>query len=204
MHSARSARRPRTQAARAQAPDLATSIDRFLDGDDRAFNDVYRALAPRVYGFLLQLTRDPSLAEDLTQETFTRMVQARAECKRGVDVAPWACTIARHLFCDHLRRMRNRTFSPGETDGYERTIGQPAPQPDEALAALSMVGGVEEVLATLPEGQVTAFRLVREEGHSLDEAAARLGRTELSVRLSLHRARTAIRAHLAERWGVAA
>lgn len=203
MHRAlHSARRPHLPPARSAAPWIAPAIDRFLDGDERAFRDVYRALAPRIHGVLLRLTRDPALAEDLTQETLTRVYQARGECRRGVDVTPWACTIARHLFFDHARRARLRRFEPGQADGYEQTLAQPAPQPDEALAARRMAGGVEEVLARLPEGQARAFRMVREEGQTHDEAAAQLGRTELSVRLSVHRARSAIRAHLADRWGV--
>ncbi|MFT3765696.1 MAG: RNA polymerase sigma factor [Minicystis sp.] len=202
--AAHPARRPGPPTARGATPQLTRAVDRFLGGDDRAFNDLYRALAPRVYGFLLRLARDPALAEDLTQETFTRIYQARGECRRDADIAPWACTIARNLFCDHVRRARLRRFEPGQADGYEHTLAPPAPQPDEALAARRMEGGVQEVLAGLPEGQVEAFRLVREEGRSLDEAAALLGRTELSVRLSVHRARTAIRAHLADRWGVSA
>lgn len=181
-----------------------TAIDRFVDGDDGAFSDVYRALSPRLYRFLLRLTRDALLAEDLVQETFTRMYKARSECRRGAEIMPWACTIARNLFCDHARRAKLQRLDMEEAQGRNHGLAEASPQPDDALAAERMAGCVEEVLARLPAGQTEAFRLVREHGSSMEEAATKLGRTELSVRLSVHRARTAIRAHLAERWGVSA
>lgn len=205
MHRpSRPSRRLFRSPSRSEHPDLAAAVDRFLGGDEHAFSTVYRALAPRVYGFLLRLTRERSLAEDLLQETFTRMVQARSDFRRGADIAPWACTIARHIFCDHVRRARVRQFEVEDASSYEHTLARPAPQPDEALSARRMARGVEAVLTALPRRQVEAFLLVREQGRSLDEAGAHLGRTELSVRLSVHRARSAIRAHLAETWGVSA
>jgi RNA polymerase sigma-70 factor (ECF subfamily) len=193
---------PSTPTPRGAAPHLAASVERFLDGDDQAFVHIYRALAPRVHAVLLRLCRERALAEDLTQETFTRMFQARDGWRRGADLAPWACTIARNLFCDHVRRARLRRSAADEAAGIERALDPRAPAPDEELAARRMANSVASVLAELPAGQVEAFRLVREEGHSLDEAASALGRTELSVRLSVHRARSAIRAHLADAWGV--
>jgi RNA polymerase sigma-70 factor (ECF subfamily) len=191
-------------AVRAAAPDLEDAVLRMIDGDERAFAEIYRALRPRVLGLLVRLTGDRALAEELAQETFMRLHQARATCRRDADITPWVLAIARNVRCDHARRTRARRFSPGEDAGYERSLPQPAPPPDEALVARLVARGVDEVLASLPEGQVRAFRLVREEGKSLDEAAALLGRSELAVRLSVHRARAAIREHLADRWGITA
>lgn len=170
-------------------------------GDDRDFDDVYRALAPRIYGRLKRLSSDASLAEDLTQETFERMYRSRAECWRGTDLAPWAFTIARNLFLDHVRRAEVQRAAVGQRDEGEQVSAPYAPTPEDEVAAWRMALSIEEVLGSLPEQQSKAFRLVRG-GQSSTDVAARVGRTELAVRLSVHRTRTAIREHLSERWDI--
>ncbi|WP_437589248.1 sigma factor-like helix-turn-helix DNA-binding protein [Sorangium sp. So ce1000] len=104
-------------------------------------------------------------------------------------------TIARRLFIEHLRSARReRLDAPDTLDGA-------AVAPDEELDARRMADAVEHVLRGLPARQVEAFRLVREEGRSLDEGAARRGCTEMAARLCAHRARASVRRHLGEAWG---
>lgn len=45
------------------------AMDRYASGDDAAFADLYDALAPRLYGFLLRLTGERGAAADLLQQT---------------------------------------------------------------------------------------------------------------------------------------
>jgi RNA polymerase sigma-70 factor (ECF subfamily) len=182
--------------------DPGATTQRFIDGDDDAFASIYRALGARIFGMLLRLTRERALAEDLTQETFMRIYQARGSCRHDADLAPWAFTIARNLFRDHARRAHMRRSTLDGVLALEDMLWGATPTPDEDLAALQMANSVGEVLAGLPEKQLEAFHLVREDGYSLNEAAARLGRSEMAVRLAVHRARTAVRAHFADHWGV--
>src|SRR4051794_9164921 len=44
---------------------LTSAMERYADGDDAAFGEIYDALAGRIYAFLLRQTRDPARAEDL-------------------------------------------------------------------------------------------------------------------------------------------
>jgi RNA polymerase sigma-70 factor (ECF subfamily) len=84
------------------------AMDRYACGDDAAFGDLYEALAPCLLGFLVRLTGDTSAAEDLLQQTFLQMHDARGRFARGADVTPWAMAIARRLFIDSTRRSRAR------------------------------------------------------------------------------------------------
>ncbi len=74
-----------------------SAMDRYAQGDDAAFSELYDALAPRLYGYLLRQTRNNARAEDLTQQTFLQMHCARGRFVRGADVVPWAFAIARRL-----------------------------------------------------------------------------------------------------------
>src|SRR5689334_19887620 len=106
---------------------LDNAVERLLDGDKMAFNEVYRALAPRVFRMLHRLARERATAEDLTQETFERMYRARAGCRRGADITPWAFAIARNLFLDHVRRARHRRLAASQDSTNERLFEDSAP-----------------------------------------------------------------------------
>jgi RNA polymerase sigma-70 factor (ECF subfamily) len=106
----------------------------FADAAERHLDDVYR--------YLLVLTRDPSLAEDLAAETFERALRAwrRFDPARS-SARTWLCTIGRSTALDHYRaekRRRNRERAVSEAEGQ---TGPPelglSPALERALAALS-------------------------------------------------------------------
>ena len=73
-------------------------------GDARAFERVYRVVAPRLAKILGRFGADPATAEDLVQETLFRLYSARQRYRHGESVLAWARTIARRLYVDRLRR----------------------------------------------------------------------------------------------------
>src|SRR5664279_2135342 len=85
---------------------LDRAMARFAGGEDAALAEVYDLGAPAVFTFLLRLSNDRPLAEDLTQETFLRIHRARGLYRSGASVLPWVYTIARRLFLDNVRSRR--------------------------------------------------------------------------------------------------
>src|SRR5690348_13085085 len=73
----------------------------FLDGDARAFDELFRLLSPRVVRFLRYLCGDLRVAEDLAQTTFLKVHRARESYQRGAPLEPWVFAIARRTFLDH-------------------------------------------------------------------------------------------------------
>jgi RNA polymerase sigma factor (sigma-70 family) len=149
--------------ASARAPSFADAAERHLD-------DVYR--------YLLVLTRDPSLAEDLAAETFERALRMwrRFDPLRS-SPRTWLCTIARSTALDHYRaekRRRNRERAASEAEG------QTGP-PELGLSPV-----LERALATLSaaDREIVALRVVLD----LDsESAARMlgiSATACTTRLS--------------------
>ena len=173
-------------------------MERYASGDETAFAELYDALAPRLLGFVRRQIHDDDLAEDLVQQTFLHMHQARGQFIRGSEVVPWAFTIARHLVCDWLRRRRTeRRASDRDEDGAdERTSAEPSA--DAVLHVRQVADRLEQEISRLPESQRLAFELLKQDGLSLGEAAAVLGTTVTAVKLRAHRAYVALRSVLGD------
>jgi RNA polymerase sigma-70 factor (ECF subfamily) len=179
--------------------DLDGIMDRCATGDDRAFDDLYRRAAQRVRGFLVRLSGDSALAEDLTQETFVRIHRARGSFAAGAAALPWMFAIARNAFLDHARREQVRRKSSAHL-AQPREAAKDT-QGDEVLSGREMLGIVRETLARLPLLQRDAFVLIRFEGLSVSEAAQILGATEAAVKVRAFRAYEALREALEQAAG---
>src|SRR5262245_56936480 len=86
--------------------DADAAMERYSNGDNAAFAELYDAIAPRLHGFLRKATRDDSTTEDLMQQTFLQIHRARGSFIAGAAVMPWALAIAKRLMIDSARRRR--------------------------------------------------------------------------------------------------
>lgn len=176
-------------------------MERYANGDADAFTEVYDAIAPRLLRYLRKATRDEAATEDLMQQIFLQMHRARGTFIPGASVMPWTLAIAKRLMIDRARRRRIevRLFSQALTDDA-RTIEATAAlvTADDTLQARRLEQRVQQRLATLPETQRTAFRLVQQEGLSLKSAAEVLHTSVTAVKLRTHRAYVALRTVLRE------
>jgi RNA polymerase sigma-70 factor (ECF subfamily) len=182
------------------------AMERYANGDDAAFAELYDALAPRLLGFLRKATRDGNAAEDLMQQAFLQIHQARGSFIPGARVMPWAFAIARRLMIDSARRRRveRGLFMDAPVDD-DRLTSEPTATvlADAVLDARRLERRVQLRLDALPEIQRTAYQLVKQEGLSLKRAAEVLGTSVTAVKLRTHRAYQALRAVLREEGGAA-
>jgi RNA polymerase sigma-70 factor (ECF subfamily) len=181
------------------------AMERYASGDEAAFADLYDAIAPRLLDFLRRVTRDPSAAEDLMQQTLLHMHRARGSFIPGAPVMPWAYAIARRLVTDRARRRRveRRVFSESPADG-DRMPSDPttvSAGADDLLHTRRLAWRIQQRLDALPDLQRTAYRLIRQDGLSLKRAAEVLGISVTAVKLRAHRASVALRAVLREMEG---
>jgi len=170
-------------------------MERYAGGDDAAFAQVYDALAPRLYGYLLRQTRDRARAEDLLQQTMLHIHRARERFIPGAQVTPWAFAIARRLLLDSVRRGRREVL---DAEGQADERASEDASADQVVQAHELASRVEKVLAKLPASQRAAFELIKHEGLSVAEAAQVLGTTVAAVKLRAHRAYEALRGALGD------
>jgi RNA polymerase sigma-70 factor (ECF subfamily) len=176
---------------------LDAAMDRYARGDDEAFDEVFRQGSPRVLGFLLRVCGDRTLAEDLTQEAFSRIHRARGRFIAGSAALPWMFAIARHALLDNWRREEVRRGA-GRRDPAVAEVQEAPPDSrgDEVLSARETLDLVRRTLDRIPRIQREAFVLLRFEGLSVREAAHVLGATESAVKLRAFGAYEALRSAL--------
>jgi len=181
--------------------DPRTLMGQYCDGDAAAFRALYAALAPRLLGYLVRMTRDRAVAEDLLQQTFFKVHRARAAYVRGADPVPWIYAIAHRTFLDEVRRGKRgaAVTEEGELpevaavltgEAAEVAAARPQVDPEQAQAALA-------ALADLPAQQREAVVLTKLDGKSIAEAAEIAGTTPGAMKVRAHRGYVALRKVLA-------
>src|SRR5258708_15311944 len=75
-----------------------------------ALDALYSAYRSRIYTFLLRFLADPELADDVTQDAFTKAFRALPKLERGTKVLPWLYKVASNTAIDHLRRKKRFTW----------------------------------------------------------------------------------------------
>ncbi|UNT97334.1 RNA polymerase sigma factor [Allobaculum mucilyticum] len=69
-------------------------------------DQIYQTYSRRVYLYLLSLSHDPALSEDLMQETFLKAAKSIDKFKGNSSLSSWLCAIARNLFNDAMRHQK--------------------------------------------------------------------------------------------------
>jgi RNA polymerase sigma-70 factor, ECF subfamily len=166
-------------------------MGRYGRGDDRAFEPLYKLMAPRLYRFCLRLTPHRTDADDLLQETFLRLHRARATYLAGANALHWAFAITRSASLDRLRYQRRRPEDLGVAGDVAENTDLKAHdgyRPDVELLAQHLSQVVTIELGRMSEKNRVAYILLREEGLSAKEAAVVVGTTVDVVKQRAHRA----------------
>ena len=167
----------------------------FCDGDESAFDALFRRWSGRVLRFVERMIREPAVAEELLQETFLRVHRAREKWEPSARFSTWLFTIATNVALNELRRPFRRSFhesTDAEREGAPRELAAEAPAVDEVAHVRRVAGEVELALASLPERQRAALWLTAVEGLSYAEVAVSLETSAQSVKALVHRGRAAL------------
>jgi RNA polymerase sigma-70 factor (ECF subfamily) len=174
------------------------AMDRYANGDDSAFGDLYDLLAPRLYGYLMRQTHNTARAEDLVQQTFLQMHCARGRFIPGADVVPWAFAITRRLMIDGMRRGKREVLASDEDESFGPELVAVGLSAYDQVHAKQIAARIQRELLRLPESQRVAFELIKQDGLSLAEAADVLGISVSAVKVRAHRTYEALRAELGD------
>lgn len=152
-------------------------------GDAEAFTTLYRRYRGSLYRYLDRHCGNTALAEELFQEVWIKVINARAGYEPLARFSTWVFRIARHRLIDHYRQHAPRlaaSFAPpgtdDELDPMDELIDQlPAADHETPHALLERRTTAERIslaLADLPVAQRDVFLLAEEGGLTLDEIAA--------------------------------
>lgn len=170
-------------------------LARLRRGDEGAFDLLYDAYRPRVFSFLVRLSKRRELAEELVQETFLRLARRAEGLAEDTVLRAWLFTVARNLYVSHLRATM---LENERIDQLTLEEAGAMPSPFEAAAASETQATLERALGRLPAPQREAVLLVAVEGLEPAEAARIVGIEAEALRQRLSRGRALLRAALAE------
>lgn len=155
-------------------------VDAARAGDDTAFCRLYAENVAAVFSLVVARTRDESLAEDLTSETFLRAYTGiHSLTYRGRSVRGWILTIARNLVLDNARSARSR-YEVALLDEYD--LAAHAEDPAATVCSRLESADIWRMVDELPADQRRCVRLRFYEQRSVSEVAVLLRRTEGSIR----------------------
>ena len=159
-------------------------LEALMAGYQHANADAASALVDRVspllYRFFMAQTVSRRSADDLLQETWLRIHQARHTYRPGEPVLPWIYAIARHVRVDSYRKTRRI-----ETREQHMEV-----LPDRPARGPSIPRGpdLETMLAALPDSQREVITMLKVSGLTLEEVARATSSSVGSVKQKAHRA----------------
>ena len=166
----------------------------FQEGDETAFEALYRNHRLPVYRFCYRILRRQDQAEEAAQEVFVRVYRSRERYRPTARFKTWLYRMATNLCLNETRRA---SFTK-EVAGMEG----PEPQASEnrgplrLIQAQELAEAIEIALDKLPERQRVAVVLARYQGCTLAEISAVLDLSVGGVKALLHRARDTLRSEL--------
>jgi RNA polymerase sigma-70 factor (ECF subfamily) len=134
---------------------------RFREGDRSAFDALFHRYTPRLVSFLTRMVREPDRAEELAQEVFVRIYQARDRYEPKAKFSTWLFGIASNLALNELALAYRKRERAWDGSGVER----------------------------IEDRQRAALLLRAEEGLGYAEIAEAIGASPSGVKSLIHRAR---------------
>ena len=177
----------------AKAQEVRDLVERAQNGQREALEELYLLHFDRIYSYLHLSVGNRHDAEDLTTQTFLRMLEAIGRFRwREVPFSAWLFRIAHNLAMDHFRA--NRRVQAEETvpelPGSEESSAE-----DQAFDSMGRAGMLAMIERLSPEQrQVLTLKFLY--GFSNGEVAAILEKTEGAVKSLQHRALASLQRHL--------
>jgi RNA polymerase sigma factor (sigma-70 family) len=154
------------------------------DGDRDACRALLDDVGPALTRFLSRRIADPNELEDVYQDVFMALYEARRSYQPDRPFEPWLFAIARNVAADHARRQFSRAK-------WEELTADPPEVPH--TDPLASPPDLESVLERLPPAQREAFSLLKLDGMSVEVAAARTGISPGALKVRAHRAYRALK-----------
>ncbi|MCD0506268.1 RNA polymerase sigma factor [Bordetella petrii] len=165
-------------------------------GNMAAFDALYARHRGGLYRYILRSARNPHLADDIFQETWSRVIDARARWQPHAKFTTWLLQIAHNLLIDAHRRQPAQA-SPQEADAaLARLAVAEHEQPEQQLSEFQTRRRLQLAIERLPDEQRHAMLLRLEHDLSLEEIAEVTGAPRETVKSRLRYATQRIREEL--------
>lgn len=143
---------------------------RLAHGDEEAYTLIFHLFTPRLFPYILKITKDEQLAKELLQETFLKLWAHKDDLHQIDQPASWLFRIAATSCLMHLRTQANRErilrSMPAKEEGTNDVL--------EYTDTKDVSKMIENAVNALPPKRQQIYRLSREEGFSHQQIAEML------------------------------
>jgi RNA polymerase sigma-70 factor (ECF subfamily) len=171
----------------------------FATGDPRTAAAFVRRFQGRVYGLAMTIVRQPAVAEEVAQETFTRVYRhaGNYDARKG-RVSTWLLSIARNLAIDQTRMKRLDPVDP-DVIAAEISIESQTPGADEMGLQPDERAQLRSAIGDLPDDQRRALVLAAYMGRTAKEISdlddVPLGTVKTRIRTAMLKLRDQLEVH---------
>jgi RNA polymerase sigma-70 factor (ECF subfamily) len=176
------------------------------DGREAAYRELVRRYERPIFSLLFRMVRDRELAEDLSQETFVKALNAIDSYRPEYKFSSWIFKIANNAAIDHLRRRELDTLSlegsphaetPEAVQATALQLGDRTENALDIVEAKELGAAIEEAIGRLRPEYRSCILLRHVEGLAYEEIAQTLDLPLGTVKTYIHRARNELRETLA-------
>ena len=153
------------------------------------FEEMYRLYFKDVYLFILAMSKSPDIAEEITQETFFKVLKNINKYRGECSVKTWLFQIAKNTYLSHIKKTKHQETEDKISDSEsssQHSMESMCISKDEALSIYKVLHYLEE-----PYKEVFTLRTLSE--LSFREIGEIFGRKEGWARVTYHRAKSKIR-----------
>lgn len=148
-------------------------------GDQVAFTKIFDHYEPRLYPFILKITRSEITAEEIVQELFIKLWIDRHKALDMVNPRSYIFRMAANRTANYLRDLARSTKLVRDVAGRMLVEKNTT---EEAIDAKEMQEIINKVVELLPEQQKKVYKLSRQEGLTAEEIAIRMNISHKTVK----------------------
>lgn len=171
----------------------AESYLRYLSGDDEGIAEIVALYREKLIFFINGIVKNIYAADDLTEDTFFKLMVKKPKFMPKSSFKTWLFTIARNLALDYLRKSKKAEVAdlddmenlPAEKEEFERNLVR-----DEDGIFL------HKAIEKLPPQYMQILHLVYFEDFTPEEAARVVNKTKRQTEMLLYRAKAALKTRL--------
>ena len=186
-----------------------SEIELAMLGDQQAFSAIVKKNRTRVRSFILKMTLNPELADDMLQETWISAWKNISRYDGSPNIFPWLCQIAKNKIIDNSRKKYNLVvssdtkLSPKDQDGVSIIASVPCRDldPNDSLERIQHSQMVQDEIALALADRPIWIKLIQmrfEMDMKYEEIAQELNMNVETVRNGLHKAKCILRVSLSQ------
>ena len=157
------------------------------------FERVYNTYFNDVYLYILRLSGNEHIAEEITSDTFFKALKSIDSFREDCDTRVWLCQIAKNCYYSYIKKHK-RTEQPNETEQEESS--ELAPSAEEEYTRQDEIAQIQKILHDIGEPYKEVFMWRVYAQLSFKEIARIFGKNENWACVTYHRARKMIKERL--------